>query len=73
LLLELLLEMQAATEQARSQRVAQLLLPLRQAFVSRYVALLAVGLAANPPRLAGRVAVGAASRPRHATSSSASC
>jgi transposase len=49
----LLLEMKAATAQARSQGAAQLLLPLRHAFVERYEALLALGLAANPPPARG--------------------
>jgi transposase len=49
----LLLEMKAATEQARSQGVAQLPLPQRQAFIVRYEALLAFGLAANPPPARG--------------------
>jgi transposase len=49
----LLLEMKAATEQARSQGVAQLPLPQRQTFVVRYEALLALGLAANPPPARG--------------------
>jgi len=45
----LLLEMKAATDQARSQGSLRLSAALRQTFVSRYEALLALGLAANPP------------------------
>jgi transposase len=44
-----LLEMKAAVESARQQRMDQLPAALRQAFVARYEALLAAGLAANPP------------------------
>jgi len=45
----LLLEMKAAVEQTRSQGERQLPAALRQTFVARYEALLATGLAANPP------------------------
>jgi transposase len=45
----LLLEMKAATEQARAQGDTLLPAPVRHAFAARYGALLAVGLAANPP------------------------
>jgi transposase len=45
----LLLEMKAATEQARSQGSACLPATRQQTFVARYEALLAAGLAANPP------------------------
>jgi transposase len=45
----LLLAMKAATEQERSQGSACLPAALRQVFVARYEALLAAGLAANPP------------------------
>jgi transposase len=45
----LLLEMKAAADQARAQRLNHLPAALRQAFVARYEALLATGLAANPP------------------------
>jgi transposase len=45
----LLLEMKAATEQARVQRNTTLPATLRLTFVARYEALLAAGLAANPP------------------------
>lgn len=45
----LLLEMKAATEQARRQGAAHLHAAERTAFVARYDALLAAGLAANPP------------------------
>jgi transposase len=45
----LLLEMKAATEQARAQGSTTLPAALRQTFVARYHALLAAGLAANPP------------------------
>jgi transposase len=45
----LLLEMKAATEQARALRDTTLPAALRQTFVARYHALLAAGLAANPP------------------------
>jgi transposase len=45
----LLLEMKAATESARAQHMNYLPAVLRQAFVARYEALLAAGLAANPP------------------------
>ncbi len=44
-----LLEMKAAVEQARTCGLARLPLAERQAFVARYDALLAAGLAANPP------------------------
>jgi transposase len=45
----LLLEIKAAVESARAQHVNHLPAALRQAFVARYEALLADGLAANPP------------------------
>jgi transposase len=46
----LLLEMKAATEQARLHRVAHLSPALRQSFIiARYEALLTSGIAANPP------------------------
>jgi transposase len=45
----LLLEMKVAVESARQQRRHHLPAALRQAFVARYQALLAAGLAANPP------------------------
>jgi transposase len=45
----LLLEMKAALDLARSQQVSHLPAALRQTFVARYEALLAAGLAANPP------------------------
>lgn len=45
----LLLEMRAATEQARSQGQTRLPSPERDALVARYEHLLALGLAANPP------------------------
>jgi transposase len=45
----LLREMKAATEQARRQGHVQLHVPMRTAFVARYDALIAAGLAANPP------------------------
>jgi transposase len=45
----LLMEMKAAVEQARTQRQRQLPTAVREAFVDRYEALLAAGLAANPP------------------------
>jgi transposase len=45
----LLLEMKAAVEAARAQRRLRLAQEQRQAFVARYRALLASGLAANPP------------------------
>jgi transposase len=45
----LLLEMKAATQQARTQGIGQLSAVTRQVFVARYEALLAAGLAANPP------------------------
>jgi transposase len=45
----LLLEMKAAVESARQQRRHHLAAALRQGFVARYEALLAAGLAANPP------------------------
>jgi transposase len=45
----LLLEMKAATEQARTQGKRQLPTAVRETFVARYEALLAAGLAANPP------------------------
>jgi transposase len=46
---QLLREMKAATEQARCHGQPQLDPALRDAFVARYDALLAAGLAANPP------------------------
>ena len=46
---EVLLEMKAATEQARAHGETVLPSARRQAFVARYQALLAAGLAANPP------------------------
>jgi len=45
----LLLEMKAATEQARSSSDRRLPIALHEAFVARYEKLLAAGLAANPP------------------------
>jgi transposase len=45
----LLLEMKAVVEQTRAQGAHQLSLALRQTFIARYEALLATGLAANPP------------------------
>jgi transposase len=45
----LLVEMKAATEQARAERNTALPAALREAFVARYQALLDAGLAANPP------------------------
>jgi transposase len=45
----LLLEMKRAVEQARAQGAHQLPSALRQTLVARYQALLAAGLAANPP------------------------
>jgi transposase len=45
----LLLEMKAAVEQTRAQGEYRLSLALRRTFVARYEALLASGLAANPP------------------------
>ena len=45
----LLREMKAATDQARAQGAARLLQTERDGFVARYEALLAAGLAANPP------------------------
>jgi transposase len=45
----LLLEMKATVEQARLQGAEQLARATRDAFVARYEALLAAGLAANPP------------------------
>ena len=45
----LLLDMKAATEQARAEGRRQLPTAIRQAFVTRYRALLAAGHAANPP------------------------
>jgi transposase len=45
----LLLEMKAAVDSARAHRMNHLPAALRQAFVARYHALLAAGLAANPP------------------------
>jgi len=45
----LLLGMKAATEQARAEGLPQLPTAIRQAFVTRYRALLAAGHAANPP------------------------
>jgi transposase len=45
----LLQEMKAATQQARTQGQTQLPVAWRDAFVARYDALLAAGLAANPP------------------------
>ena len=44
-----LLEMKSATEEARAQGVSHLARATRAAFVARYAALLAAGLAANPP------------------------
>jgi len=44
-----LLEMKAATEQARTSGEKRLSAARRETFVSRYEALLATGLAANPP------------------------
>lgn len=46
---DLLREMKVATEQARAQGQAQLDTATRAGFVARYEALLATGLAANPP------------------------
>lgn len=46
----LLLEMKAATEQARAQGLRSLPATTRTAFLPRYRALLAGGHAANPPR-----------------------
>ncbi len=46
---DLLLEMQAATEQARAQGRSRLPATQRDALVARYEHLLALGLAANPP------------------------
>jgi transposase len=48
-----LLEMKAAVEHARAQGAQQLPTALRQTFVARYEALLASGLAANPPPARG--------------------
>jgi transposase len=45
----LLLEMKAAVERARTQRQPRLPAPERADFIARYEALLAAGLAANPP------------------------
>ena len=45
----LLREMKVAVEQARADGLAQLPSATRKAFVARYGALLAAGLAANPP------------------------
>lgn len=45
----LLREMQAATDDARAQGASQLAAAPRRAFVARYAAALASGLAANPP------------------------
>jgi transposase len=45
----LLLQMKAATDQARAQGATHLLQFERDGFVARYEALLAAGLAANPP------------------------
>jgi transposase len=45
----LLLEMKQTVEQARASGATRLPLPLRRAFGARYHALLAAGLAANPP------------------------
>lgn len=45
----LLLEMRAATAQARTQEQRRLAAAEREAFVARYEALLTAGLAANPP------------------------
>jgi transposase len=45
----LLLGMKAATEQTRAEGLPQLPTAIRQAFVTRYRALLAAGHAANPP------------------------
>jgi transposase len=45
----LLLEMKAVTEQARSHGARSLPTHLRRGFIGRYEALLAAGLAANPP------------------------
>jgi transposase len=45
----LLLEMKSAVEQTRAQRRSQLPANVRETFVARYQALLAAGLAANPP------------------------
>lgn len=45
----LLRQMKAATDQARAQGAAHLLQTERDAFVARYEALLAAGLAAHPP------------------------
>ncbi len=45
----LLLQMKGAAERARLDGLRQLPLTARQAFVARYEALLAAGLAANPP------------------------
>jgi transposase len=49
----LLLEMKGAVEQTRRQGAHQLPTALRQTFVARYEALLAAGLAANPPPARG--------------------
>jgi transposase len=46
---QLLLEMKAATDQARTHGLARLPAPPRDAFVTRYDALMAAGHAANPP------------------------
>ena len=46
---DLLLEMRAATEQARAQGQARLPMTQRDALVARYEQLLVLGLAANPP------------------------
>lgn len=46
---DLLLEMRAATEQARAQHLTRLPASQRNALVARYEQVLAVGLAANPP------------------------
>jgi transposase len=45
----LLLEMKTAAEQARADGLRQLPVTTRAAFVTRYRAVLAAGLAANPP------------------------
>ncbi|MGZ3680471.1 MAG: IS66 family transposase [Ktedonobacterales bacterium] len=46
---QLLLEMKAAVDQARAQHLPGLSVDQRDGFVGRYEALLAAGLAANPP------------------------